>query len=222
MIKKYLKAAYLFLFIPLVLSFCGVDGKICIGVYIFGLLICGIVYNKFKDNENGKTMNDNEMSGNNNLNRPVVTEYLGMGTKDLCLQLLQKMGVEPVKDDDSENSYLFEYLGEGMRVVANNDSKFILLYDTFWKKFPTANLEMVTLARKAVNRTNIEYNGFKLLYTFNEDAMWIHSSNNFLLLPEIPNVEDYFKHMLDGVLFAHKAFDESMFDIMKEEGEKEK
>ena len=220
--KNVIVAAYIMLLIPLFMWLNGVEGKYCIAAYIFSLLICGIVYNKIKGNENDETMNDNNMSGNNNNERRMATEYIGMGTKDLCLQLLQKMNVNVEKDEDEEENFYFEYRGERMSFRASNERTYILIYDTFWKKFPTENLEMVTLARKAVNKANIEYNGFKLLYTFADNTMWIHSSTCEFLIPEIPSVEKYFNGILDNFLFAHKAFDEAMYDLMKEEGEKNK
>ena len=220
--KNVIVAAYIMLLIPLFMWLRGVEGKYCIAAYIFSLLICGIVYNKIKGNENDETMNDNEMGATNNKNMRVETEYLGLGTKDLCLQLLRKMNINVEKDEDDEDSYFFEYCGERMSFRANNNGSFIILYDTFWKKYPAQNLEMVTMARKTVNRANIEYNGFKLLYTFAEDTMWIHSNTCELLIPEIPNVSEYLKSILNRFLYAHKAFDEAMYELMKEEGEKDK
>lgn len=227
--KNPIKIVFLAMGIPLIMLFLQVDHGICLGVTVLSLGACWYAYNKFTEDEsnetideNDETMNDNNMSATNNKDIRVATEYLGMGTKDLCLQLLQKMDIMPVKDDEDENSFYFDYLGERMSFRANNNSKFVILYDTFWKKYPTENLEMVTLARKTVNRANIEYNGFKLLYTFNEGTMWIHSNNCALLIPEIPNLKEYFKHVLDAFIYAHKAFDEAMYELMKEEGEKEK
>lgn len=78
-----------------------------------------------------------------------------MGTKDLCLRLLKNMNIEVHEADDMEDTYYFEYYGEHLSVRMNNKAKFIVLYDTFWKKYPAGNLEMVSLARNAVNRANI-------------------------------------------------------------------
>lgn len=131
------------------------------------------------------------------------------------------MNVSVEKDEDEEDNFYFEYRGERMSFRANNSGRFIVLYDTFWKKYPVQNLEMVTLARKTVNRANIEYNGFKLLYTFDEDTMWIHSNTCELLIPEIPNLSEYLKSILNRFVYAHKAFDEAMYELMKEVGEKD-
>lgn len=218
------KVVFLSLCIPLAMLFLQVDHKVCFAVLVLALGVCWFAYNKFSDDENNETMSNNNFNNENASQGSMPqTEYAGMGTKDLCLQLLQKMNIENIeKDDDDDNAFFFEYLGERLSFRANNDGQFVLLYDTFWKKFPAENLEMITLARKAVNRANIEYNGFKLLYTFNEDTMWIHSNTCELLIPEIPHIESYFKQMLDHFLFAHKAFDESMYELMKEEAEKDK
>lgn len=151
---------------------------------------------------------------------PATGRKVGKGTKDLCLQLLKELNVEVEKDDENEDTYNFEYFGERLSVRTSNDDSFIMLYDTFWKRFPAEDLEMVTLARKTVNRANIVYNGFTLIYSFVDNTMWIHSNTSALLVPEIAYVEEYFKSVLKRFLFAHKAFDEAMFEQMKEDGAK--
>lgn len=221
--KTPIRFVFLLLVIPLVMLFLQIDRIICLAVTLLVFIACGYVYKTFTDSQDSETANDDNMNNKSVGNsHPTPKEYATMGTKDLCLQLLQKMNINTVKDEDEEDSFSFEYLGEKMSFRATNQNSYILLYDTFWKKFPVENLEMVSLARKAVNKANIEYNGFKLLYTFNQNTMWIHSNTFELIIPEIPHVEDYFKQMLDHFLFAHKAFDEAMYDLMKEEGEKEK
>ena len=139
------------------------------------------------------------------------------GTKDLCLQLLDKQGIVYENDKDDKDEYWIEYKGERMNLRMSNDRPFVIIFDTFWRKYPAENLEMVSTVRKAINQGNMQYNGFKLLYTFNEGTMWIHSSTFILLIPEIPNVEKYLVETLDQLLFAHKAFDETMFEIMREQ-----
>lgn len=52
--------------------------------------------------------------------------------------------------------------------------------------------------------------------------MWIHISSCDLLIPEIPHTEEYFKNILDNLVYAHRAFDNVMYEIMKEDGEKNK
>lgn len=219
------KIAVLSLCIPLFMLFVHVDHKVCLAVTVLALAVCWYAYTKY-DNGGESENTDEDANNNNNITAgrysPAKNIYADMGTKDLCLQLLQKMNVDVRKDEDDEDSFIFEYKGETMSFRASNDGRFILMYDTFWKKFPATNLEMVTLARKTVNRANIEYNGFKLLYTFADDTMWIHSNNFFLLVPEIPHVEEYFKSSLDNFLYAHKAFDDAMYELMKEEGESNK
>ena len=148
------------------------------------------------------------------------SEISVMETKDLCLQLLQKMNIEVHVNEEKEDHYYFEYMDQILNVRMNNECNYIFLYDTFWRKFPTNNLEMVSIVRKTVNEANIRYFGFKLLYTFDEDTMWIHSNTCELLIPEIPDLERYFKETLDSFLFSHKAFDDTIFEQMKEEGNK--
>lgn len=220
--KTLTKLVFLLPVVPLAMLFFQVDCNICLAVTILVFVACGYAYKRFAAHE---AESDNDETGptiSESNPTPAINQSTTMGTKDLCLQLLQKMNIKTIKDENEEDSFYFEFLGERMSFKANNKNSFIILFDTFWKKFPVENLEMVTLARKAVNRANIEYNGFKLLYTFNENTMWIHSNTYELLVPEIPQVEDYFRQMLEQFLYAHKAFDEAMYELMKEEGEKEK
>lgn len=138
-----------------------------------------------------------------------------MGTKDLCLQLLQKMNIDVQADEDDEHRYIFEYVGEYMYISMSNDNDYIYLLDPFWRKFPVSDLKTVSLVCKAVNEANINYNGVKFQYTFIEDTMWIHSQICSLLIPEIPDVESYFQQIIERLLSSHKAFDEELYELMK-------
>ena len=139
------------------------------------------------------------------------------GTKDLCLQLLDKQGIEYEQDNENKDEYWIEYKGERMYLRMSNERPFITIFDTFWRKYPAENLEMVSTVRKAINIANLNYNGFKLLYSFNEDSMWLHTSVFMLMIPEIPDVEIFFTETLDQTIFSHRAFDEVMFEVMKEQ-----
>lgn len=139
------------------------------------------------------------------------------GTKDLCLQLLDKQGIEYEQDKENKDEYWIEYKGERMYLRMSNERPFITIFDTFWRKYPAENLEMVSTVRKAINMANLNYNGFKLLYSFNEDSMWLHTSVFMLMIPEIPDVEIFFTETLDQTIFSHRAFDEVMFEVMKEQ-----
>ena len=145
------------------------------------------------------------------------TEGCRTGTKDLCLQLLDKQGIEYEEDNDNKDEYWIEYKGERMYLRMSNERPFITIFDTFWRKYPAENLEMVSTVRKAINMANLNYNGFKLLYSFNEDSMWLHTSVFMLMIPEIPDVEIFFTETLDQTIFSHRAFDEVMFEVMKEQ-----
>lgn len=145
------------------------------------------------------------------------TESNRTGTKDLCLQLLDKHGIEYEQDNENNDEYWIEYKGERMNLRISNERPFITIFDTFWRKYPAENLEMVSTVRKAINLTNLNYNGFKLLYSFNEDSMWLHTSVFMLMIPEIPDVEIFFTETLDQTIFSHRAFDEVMFEVMKEQ-----
>lgn len=145
------------------------------------------------------------------------TEGCRTGTKDLCLQLLDKQGIEYEEDNENKDEYWIEYKGERMYLRMSNERPFITIFDTFWRKYPAENLEMVSTVRKAINMANLNYNGFKLLYSFNEDSMWLHTSVFMLMIPEIPDVEKFFSETLDQLIFSHRAFDEMMFEVMREQ-----
>ena len=137
-----------------------------------------------------------------------------------CVKLkefLDKHGIEYEQDNENKDEYWIEYKGERMYLRMSNERPFITIFDTFWRKYPAENLEMVSTVRKAINMANLNYNGFKLLYSFNEDSMWLHTSVFMLMIPEIPDVEIFFTETLDQTIFSHRAFDEVMFEVMKEQ-----
>lgn len=216
------------------LAYLKIDKGMCLALSVLVFVVYWVVHNWQDIKNNETTYYDEDETSTNSKSSIKETENDNncttlntkeikhiMGTKDLCLQLLQKMNIDVHADEDDENTYIFEYKGETVSVRMSNENAYIVLHDLFFRKFPANNLEMVSIVCKAVNNANIKYNGFKLFYSFIEDTMWIHSELCELLRPEIHDVESFFRNDIDCLIYSHKAFEEELFELMKNEVNKE-
>ena len=130
--------------------------------------------------------------------------------KDTALLL----GAEIVDQDDEH--YYIQYQGEHFLVLPDEDS--IKIYDMNWHSIELSNLDAVSVAYKAIHRTNNQCVP-KLVYNYDneEHMMNIHS---IFVLPlhqaAYTDVTDL-KFFLVEMLKAHHAFFSAMEDIRQKE-----
>ena len=130
--------------------------------------------------------------------------------KDTALLL----GAEIVDQDDEH--YYIQYQGEQFLVLPDEDS--IKIYDMNWHSIELSNLDAVSVAYKAIHRTNNQCVP-KLVYNYDneEHMMNIHS---IFVLPlhqaAYTDVTDL-KFFLVEMLKAHHAFFSAMEDIRQKE-----
>lgn len=130
--------------------------------------------------------------------------------KDTALQL----GAEIVDQDDEH--YYIQYQGEHFLVLPDEDS--IKIYDMNWHSIELSNLDAVSVAYKAIRRTNNQCVP-KLVYNYDneEHMMNIHSIHVLpIRLAAYINVTDL-KYYLVEMLKAHHVFFNAMEEIRQEE-----
>lgn len=130
--------------------------------------------------------------------------------KDTALQL----GAEIVDQDDEH--YYIQYQGEHFLALPDEDS--IKIYDMNWHSIELSNLDAVSVAYKAIRRTNNQCVP-KLVYNYDneENMMNIHSIHVLpIRLAAYINVTDL-KYYLVEMLKAHHVFFNAMEEIRQEE-----
>ena len=157
------------------------------------------------------------------LNNNYMEENHKLSTRDLCAEVLRKLNCDVQFDDENEYNMHFSYQGENFSVETWEDGLMITIWDTWWGTVDLDNLDDVSRVRKAINTINVRQ-GFTLMYSIDEKSkkFAVHTKRQCLLIPQIPQIENYMVAMLTGFFDAQRSFKEEYDRLRLEEEAKAK
>ena len=157
------------------------------------------------------------------LNNNNMEENQNLSTRDLCAEVLRKLNCDVQFDDENEYNMHFSYQGENFSVETWEDGLMITIWDTWWGTVDLDNLDDVSRVRKAINTINVRQ-GFTLMYSIDEKSQKfaVHTKRQCLLIPQIPQIENYMAAMLTGFFDAQRSFKEEYDRLRLEEKAKAK
>lgn len=152
------------------------------------------------------------------LNNNYMEENHKLSTRDLCADVLRKLNCDVQFDDENEYNMHFSYQGENFSVETWEDGLMITIWDTWWGTVDLDNLDDVSRVRKAINNINVRQ-GFTLMYSIDEKSQKfaVHTKRQCLLIPQIPQIENYMVAMLTGFFDAQRSFKEEYDRLRLEE-----
>lgn len=152
------------------------------------------------------------------LNNNNMEENQNLSTRDLCAEVLRKLNCDVQFDDENEYNMHFSYQGENFSVETWEDGLMITIWDTWWGTVDLDNLDDVSRVRKAINTINVRQ-GFTLMYSIDEKSkrFAVHTKRQCLLIPQIPQIENYMVAMLTGFFDAQRSFKEEYDRLRLEE-----
>lgn len=152
------------------------------------------------------------------LNNNYMEENHKLSTRDLCAEVLRKLNCDVQFDDENEYNMHFSYQGENFGVETWEDGLMITIWDTWWGTVDLANLDDVSRVRKAINTINVRQ-GFTLMYSIDEKSkkFAVHTKRQCLLIPQIPQLENYMVAMLTGFFDVQRSFKEEYDRLRLEE-----
>lgn len=153
------------------------------------------------------------------LNNNNMEEEQNKSTRDLCVEILRKLNCEVQFEEENEYTMFFTYQGENFRIDTWKDSLMIEIWDTWWGTVDLENLDDVCHVRKAINTMNI--NSFvTMVYSIDQEhqRFAVHSKRECVLIPQIPNVENYMAAMLASFFEAQRSF-KAEYDKLRREDE---
>ena len=157
------------------------------------------------------------------LNNNYMEENHKLSTRDLCAEVLRKLNCDVQFDDENEYNMHFSYQGENFSVETWEDGLMITIWDTWWGTVDLDNLDDVSRVRKAINTINVRQ-GFTLMYSIDEKSQKfaVHTKRQCLLIPQIPQIENYMVAMLTGFFDVQRSFKEEYDRLRLEEKAKAK
>ena len=152
------------------------------------------------------------------LNNNNMEENQNLSTRDLCAEVLRKLNCDVQFDEENEYNMYFTYQGENFSVDTWENGLMITIWDTWWGTVDLDDLDDVSRVRKAINNINVRQN-LTLMYSIDEKGQKfaVHTKRQCLLIPQIPQIENYMAAMLTGFFDVQRSFKEEYDKLRLEE-----
>lgn len=194
-------------------------------ILIAVVLFCYFLYNKDKKNKEEQEMDRIAKVPNMSVNAEVLPlnnnkmeEKQNISTRDLCVEVLRKLNCEMQFDEENEYTMFFTYQGENFRIDTWKDCLMIGIWDTWWGSVDLDDFDDICHIRKAINTINI--NSFlTMVYSIDQEGQRfaVHTKRQCLLVPQIPNIENYLAAMLAGFFDVQRSFKEELDKLRRED-----
>ena len=152
------------------------------------------------------------------LNKNDMEENQNISTRNLCAEVLRKLNCEVQFDEENEYTMFFTYQGENFRIDTWKDCLMIGIWDVWWGTVDLDDLDDICHIRKAINTINI--NSFlTMVYSIDLEGQHfaVHTKRQCLLVPQIPNIENYLAAMLAGFFDVQRSFREELDKLRRED-----
>lgn len=170
------------------------------------LILCFFAYKKYQERKEDSSNIANEHKGSKaqSQNDNGTNEYLGMNTRELCIRVLEKLNCQPELYNEA---IYFKFQGENFIITTPENGAWIRVFDHIWIESSLDNLDDVCNIRTAVNTVNAEL-GVTLVFQIDQENKNITVSTwgQFLLVPQIPNIEAYMFSLFSYFFEAHRRF----------------
>ena len=199
-------------------------------IEFLSILITIVLFCYFLNYKNKKDRAEKEMDSIANApNMPVSAEVLplnkndmeenqNISTRDLCAEVLRKLNCDVRFDEENEYNMYFTYQGENFSVDTWENGLMITIWDTWWGTVDLDDLDDVSRVRKAINNINVRQN-LTLMYSIDEKGQKfaVHTKRQCLLIPQIPQIENYMAAMLTDFFDVQRSFKEEYDRLRLEE-----
>lgn len=199
-------------------------------IEFLSILITIVLFCYFLNYKNKKDRAEKEMDSIANApNMPVSAEVLplnkndmeenqNISTRDLCVEILRKLNCKVQFDEENEYTMYFTYQGENFRIDTWKECLMIGIWDVGWGTVDLDDLDDICHIRKAINTINI--NSFlTMVYSIDLEGQHfaVHTKRQCLLVPQIPNIENYLAAMLAGFFDVQRSFREELDKLRRED-----
>ena len=152
------------------------------------------------------------------LNKNDMEENQNISTRDLCAEVLRKLNCDVQFDEENEYNMYFTYQGENFSVDTWENGLMITIWDTWWGTVDLDDLDDVSRVRKAINNINVRQN-LTFMYSIDEKGQKfaVHTKRQCLLIPQIPQIENYMAAMLTDFFDVQRSFKEEYDRLRLEE-----
>lgn len=141
-----------------------------------------------------------------------------MGTKQFAVKVLRKM--ECNLQETEEGRIRFDYQGITFLMEAIDEDKFVNLIWPWCYSISKFDIDDFARLRQAVNEMNAR-GSVTVLYTITDsDEVAVHIKKHFMLVPEVPEPENYLKVIINSFFVTARSLDLEVERLRIHEGER--
>ena len=175
--------------------------------HLIGILTFVVIYNIYRyyheDDSNEYSSVASDETDNNRVTEVVMKESID--TRQLALNTIKNVGSEPIYTEDGRIQ--FEYQGVIFLMEAVNDCVFVNLIWPWCHSFSKFDIDEFARVRQVVNDINA-WGAASVFYSITDsDDVAVHLKKHFLMVPQIPDLDDYLKLMLDILFKTARTLD---------------
>ena len=142
------------------------------------------------------------------LDRMTKEDLEEIGTEELVIAVLKKIGCQP--ETNEEGHIVFKYQGDDFYIAAEEENRFIMIWNPWWGSINTDN-EAFPYLKEIINLVNVN-SLVTTVFMVDEDekTVGIHSHCHTFFSPNEGELEDHLKMLLDYFFDTHNAIKEYM------------
>ena len=166
--------------------------------HIIGITVFIVIYNIWRYNHEDENEDYSPADTNAIENNQVIDSVMEekISTRQLALNVIENIGSTPQYTE--EGRIQFEYQGIIFLMEAANDCMFVNLIWPWCHHFSKFDIDEFARVRQVVNEINVQ-GTVSVVYTLaDSDDVALHIKKHFLLVPQIPEVEEYLRMILNS------------------------
>ena len=193
-------------------------------IFQYGLLLFFVgailltMWNDRKEDKRRKMEMNKKPATPIQLESSTVVENSKMGTRDLFLDSLTKIGCQYKLGEGEDDRIFFDYQGEHFFADTTNENAYVHIWDTHWGHIDLSDIDEVSRLRKAINVSNLNAI-VTTVFTIDEDGknMYVHSERAFPFISSMPKLEVYLRAELSCFFHAHKLVGTEMHKLREQD-----
>ena len=175
--------------------------------HILGILAFVVIYNIYRYYHEDDSYEYSPVvtgtSDNNQITETNMEETIS--TRQLALKTIEDIGSTPQYTE--EGRIQFEYQGVVFLMEAVNDCMFVNLIWPWCHSFSKFDIDELSRVRQVINDINMRGTASVFYSITDSDDVAVHIKKHFLLVSQIPDLEDYLKLMLDSFFRTARTLD---------------
>ena len=175
--------------------------------HILGILAFVVIYNIYRyyheDDSYEYSPVVTDTSDNNQITGANMEKTIS--TRQLALKTIEDIGSTPQYTEEGRTQ--FEYQGVVFLMEAVNDCMFVNLIWPWCHSFSKFDIDELSRVRQVINDINMRGTASVFYSITDSDDVAVHIKKHFLLVSQIPGIEDYLKLMLDSFFRTARTLD---------------